>query len=100
VLRISVEPGDKLLTLRFEGKIVGPWVEECSRVWQKIQTAPVSQKVLLDLRGVTFVDDRGIELLREIHKKSDAEVVSDSPLTEYFCERIMRKNGAGETGGD
>ena len=75
-------------------------MEECSRVWRNIQTEPVSHRVLLDLRGVTFVDDRGIELLREIHKKSDAEVVSDSPLTEYFCERIMRKNGARGAEGD
>jgi hypothetical protein len=54
----------------------------------------------MDLRGVTFVDARGTEMLREIQQASGAEVLADSPLTKYFAERIKdenRKNGRGRS---
>ena len=77
--------------MRLEGKVVGPWVEECERTWQAIREDVKSKQLRLDLRGVTFVDGRGTELLREIRRTSGAEVLADSPLTKYFAEQIMRK---------
>jgi hypothetical protein len=91
MLRISVEPANGLVTIRLEGRVVGPWVDECDRAWRGIQADLGRKKVRLDLREVLFMDDRGTGLLREIRKASHAEVVADSPLTEYFAERIMRK---------
>ena len=49
------------------------------------------KKLRLDLRGVTFMDDRGTALLRQIHRMSSAEVLANSPLTEYFADRIKRE---------
>lgn len=54
------------------------------------------KKVRLDLRGVTFMDDRATRLLREVHRTSGREVLAECPLTKYFAERITReteKNG-------
>jgi anti-anti-sigma regulatory factor len=91
MLRISVEPANGLVTIRLEGRVVGPWVDECDRAWRSVQADLGRKKVRLDLREVQFMDDRGTGLLREIRKASHAEVVADSPLTEYFAERIMRE---------
>jgi hypothetical protein len=76
--------------MRLEGKVIGPWVDECRRAWHAIRAELGSRKLRLDLRGVMFMDGRGTALLREIHKLSGAEVLADSPLTKYFAERIMR----------
>jgi hypothetical protein len=41
----------------------------------------------LDICGVTFADHKGARILREIVKVTGAEVVSDSPLTQYFANQ-------------
>lgn len=79
------------MTMRLEGKVVGPWVEECQRTWHAIRPELGSKKLRLDLNGVTFVDDRGTALLRKIYQVSGAEVTANTPLTKYFAERITRK---------
>ena len=86
-----MESARSLVTIRLEGKLIGPWVEECHRAWESIREDLGSKKLRLDLRGVTFVDGSGTALLREIHRTSGAEVLADSPLTKYFAERIMRE---------
>jgi hypothetical protein len=91
VLRISVESADSWVAMRLEGKVIGPWVEECHRAWESIRADLGSKQLRLDLRGVTFVDGRGTEMLREIQQASSAEVLADSPLTKYFAEQIRTK---------
>jgi ABC-type transporter Mla MlaB component len=99
VLRISVEKADDAVTMKLEGKVVGPWAEECDRVWHATQKNLGSAKLRLDLRGVTFVDERGIALLRSIYRKSSAEVLAESPLTKYFAVRITEETEEKEVGG-
>jgi len=99
VLRISAEPGESLITMRLEGKVIGPWVEECRRAWHAIRAELGSRKLRLDVRGVTFMDGRGTALLREIHKLSGAEVLADCPLTKYFAQLIMGDVETEENGG-
>ena len=86
-----MEPTDSAVTIRLEGKVVGPWVEECHRAWEAIRAESGSKKIRLDLRAVTFVDESGTAMLRNIHWISGAEVLADSPLTNYFAQRIMRE---------
>jgi hypothetical protein len=77
--------------MRLEGKVVGPWIQECRRAWQVVREELGSKKLLLDLCGLTFVDESGTRLLREIHRASGAEILANSPLTKYFAERIMQE---------
>lgn len=91
VVRISVEPANDTVTLRLEGKVIGPWVEECRRAWQRIQIDHASKRVCLNLCDPTFVDEKGTELLRQIQQWSVAQVLADSPLTRYFADRITQK---------
>ncbi len=99
MLRISVKSADGWVDMRLEGKVIGPWVEECQRTWESIRPELQAKKLRLDLRGMTFMDGRGTELLREIRRASGAEVLADSPLTKYFAERIMREMENSESEG-
>jgi hypothetical protein len=91
VLRISVESADSWVAMRLEGKVIGPWVEECHRAWESIRADLGSKQLRVDMRGVTFVNGRGTAMLREIQQASGAEVLADSPLTKYFAEQIKTK---------
>lgn len=51
-------------TVKLEGRVAGPWVDELSRV--AARSLAESTRVVLDLSGVTFVDHEGIELLRAL----------------------------------
>jgi len=86
-----VESAESLVTIRLEGKLIGPWGEECRRTWQGVQPELGAKTLRLDLCGVTFVDQSGTALLREIYRASGGEILANSPLTNYFKERIMRE---------
>ena len=96
MLKITVQDGDKSQTIKLEGKIVGPWVEEFRRTCHSLVPSLGSKELRLDLRDVAFVDASGRELLRKIYQKTKAHFLADSPLTRYFVEDAMReseKNG-------
>ena len=65
MLRISQTRGhDSVLTLRLEGKLVGPWVPELARSCNELPCPP--NRLRLDLSAVTFVNGPGVALLRDL----------------------------------
>jgi hypothetical protein len=93
MLRITVPESNKVhTTIKLEGKISGPWVEEFHRTWSSLAPSLGTRKLQLDLRGVAFVDANGRELLREIYKETNAIFLADSPLTRYFADDAMQQS--------
>ena len=76
--------------MKLEGKIVGPWVLECKRAWLVLQSSLSTRKLTLDLCGVTFVDESGLALLREIYRATHADMLTNSPLTKHFADQVTR----------
>lgn len=76
--------------MKLEGKVIGPWVSECRRSWLGLTTSLSDKKLSLDLCGLTFIDDAGLAVLREIYGATDATFLADSPLTKHFVEQIIR----------
>ncbi len=65
MLRITEGTSRKKSTiLRLEGQLIGPWVNELSRVCE----TPITdgRKVTIDLAEVSFADRKGVSLLREL----------------------------------
>jgi hypothetical protein len=86
MLKISMNHGTALATLKVEGRVVGPWAAELGKTWRHLWA--LSKQ--LDLRGVTYVDSNGARILREIVNATGAEVCADSPLTQYFANQAKR----------
>jgi hypothetical protein len=91
-LKITVQNGSNATTLRLEGRVVGPWVNELDRTWRGLAPSLGSKKLSVDLRGVTYVDQAGRDLLADIHNEADAELLADTPLTKYFAEEAEKAN--------
>jgi hypothetical protein len=92
MLRITVHEGDRARTIKLEGKVAGPWVEELNRAWHSLASSAGPKELQVDLRGVAFVDAKGRQLLREIYQRTNASFLADSPLTRYFAEDAMRRS--------
>src|SRR5579862_3888545 len=90
--RVTVQDAPSQLIMKLEGKVVGPWVTELRKAWIALAPLLSTKKLALDLCGVTFVDEAGLGLLREIHKATQAEMITSSPLTRYFADRAQ-ENG-------
>jgi len=89
-LRITIHEADKVLTLKIEGRAAEPLIGELHRTWQNLAPSIGSRKLSIDLRGVTFMDTTGRHLLAEIHSKTGAEFLADTPMTKYFAEEAMQ----------
>lgn len=85
MLKISINNEVTTTTLKLEGRLVGPWIEELSRVWGSLEPALKMRKLRLDLCGMTFADRNGTKILRKILRRADAGILADTPLTRQFA---------------
>ena len=78
MLRITQPVQITLVAIGLEGKLIGAWVGETRQI---IATASASNRVCLNLQGLTFADSRGIELLRTLRREG-IPLLGCSPLIE------------------
>ena len=71
--------------------MAGPWVDELMGAWKALAPRVAARKLLLDLRGVTFADEPGKQVLREIYAQSRAEILARTAWSEYLAEEIRSK---------
>jgi hypothetical protein len=88
VLRISLVNDNDVSKLKVEGRLAMPWAKELERAWLTLSLG--SKKLCLDIRGVTFADKDGKQILRDIFRATGAEILADSPLTKQFANEIRQ----------
>ena len=80
MLKISEnEPGKRTTTLRLEGRVVGPWVDELKQVCEPL--VKNGSKLALDLTDVSFADENGVALLSNL-KSRGVKLLSATPFLE------------------
>ena len=69
------------------GRLSGPWVEELRSCWRQArQRAPLARAVV-DLNEVTFIDEAGEILLREM-LSAGAEFIATGVFTKHLLESL------------
>jgi ABC-type transporter Mla MlaB component len=61
MLRVTAIPTGSSMTLKLEGSLSGPWVDELRNLWTNISAENVTVQV--DLRALNFLDRDGTSLL-------------------------------------
>lgn len=87
MLRISVNTDSHSNTLKLEGKIAGPWVNELRRAWGAFATDSEASPVVLDLSGVTFIDSEGEKLLEWLFHQG-AQLSGGPLMTKYIVDKV------------
>ena len=74
MIRISEICKGSKRRLLVEGTLAGDWVEVLEKSWLEAQTSRNGEPMRIDLSGVTWIDDKGRELLKRI-LQDDAELL-------------------------
>ena len=77
MLRITPLVAKEKAILRLEGKLKGPWVSELARVWKGVWRRPGLKRIRVDLRALSFVDERGKDVLMAIRQDRAEFVATD-----------------------
>jgi anti-anti-sigma regulatory factor len=92
MLRITViESSEIAVTLRVEGRITGPWVEEL-RTACTVHSFPDEVQLSLGLADISFADAAGIGLLKELRKRG-ANLIRATP---FLAEQLKDGTSARE----
>jgi hypothetical protein len=88
MLRITVVESSRIaVTLRAEGQITGPWVDEL-RIACRLHSFSDDVRLSLELGDISFADEKGIALLRELRKSG----IGFIHTTPFLAEQL--KDGA------
>ena len=95
MLRVTTktEEGNDIVTLKLEGKLAGPWVDEFERCW--CAAAERWKNWVVVLEGVTFIDSKGKCLLAKIHGQG-AKLVGAGLMIKSIIEEIAGCGGEGK----
>ena len=92
MLRVTtkIEEEHGKVTLKLEGKLAGPWVDEFERCW--CLAAEKWKNLVVELEGVTFIDSKGKCLLAKIHGQG-AKLIGAGLMTKSIIEEIAGCGG-------
>jgi hypothetical protein len=93
MLRITTEIHRRVLTLRLEGRLDGPWVDVLTECWRNALTGSTNRRRRVDLSGVTFIDGEGRARLAAMHAQG-AELFAEDLETKAIVTEIVGRSEA------
>lgn len=87
MLRVTVRDDERGAAFKLEGKLAHEWVAEAEKAWTEFCGLPRHERVVVDLCGVSFVDDAGRELLGRMHAYG-AKLIGTGLMTSAVIEEI------------
>jgi ABC-type transporter Mla MlaB component len=96
VIRISETREGSKHRLLVEGTLSGDWVEVLEKSWLEAQTSHNGEPMRIDLSGVTWIDDKGRELLARMIRDG-AELRATGVMTRAVIEEITAGEASLET---
>lgn len=91
MLKISETTNGKgILTLRLEGRVIGPWVEELRRICEPF--LDTNDSLDLDMAEVTYADREGVVLLHRL-QACGATLMNCSPFVAQQIEVMAGTSG-------
>jgi len=93
MLRIDVHQEKDVTTIVLAGKLAGAWVAELERCWNATVSAEscrpllTAQPICVDLSEVTFVDERGKQLVAQMCR-SGIKLAGTGLIAGFICNEI------------
>jgi hypothetical protein len=87
MLKITTRTDPTATIFELEGKLAGPWVQELEGCWREAMNSERFIRILLC--AVTFIDDKGRDLLVEMYRHG-TELVAEGCMNKAIVEEIIR----------
>jgi len=91
MLRITIADIGQSITLKLEGKLSGPWVEELEHCWNSTVATHPNRCLALDLTGLLFVDAQGKKLLNLLHARG-TKLEGTGLMTQSLIQEITGRD--------
>src|SRR6516162_11738431 len=88
MLRITTETKRGRTVLTVEGRIAGASVAVLEQCWRDLYRTSPRQKFSVSLCGVSFIDNAGKVLLKEMHRRG-AELLAEGCLNQAIVDEIV-----------
>jgi outer membrane protein len=88
MLRITTENKRSKTVLSVEGRLAGQWVVALEQCWRELYAAAPRQKFSVNLCGVSFIDNAGKALLKEMHR-CGGELIAEGCLNQAIVKEIV-----------
>ena len=88
MLRITTENRRSKTVLTVEGRLAGQWVAALEQCWRELYAAAPRQKFSVNLCGVSFIDNAGKALLKEMHR-CGGELIAEGCLNQAIVKEIV-----------
>jgi anti-anti-sigma regulatory factor len=95
MLKITTLTNAESTTLKLEGRLAGPWVQELEQCWDSLVGMTTNHPLSVDLSAVTYVDSDGKGLLKKIHQQG-AKLIASGCLTSCIVNEIAQVARRGE----
>jgi outer membrane protein len=92
MLRITTETKRGKLFLSVEGSLSGPRVATLEQCWRELYATQPRPKFFVNLCGVSFIDNAGKVLLKEMHRLG-AELLAEGCLNQAIVTEIIAAGG-------
>lgn len=86
MLKITSDNLQTSTRLTLEGRLAGAWVKELELFWRQM-TASQRGSLIVDLRGMTFIEEIGKALLTEMWREG-AELIGNGCCTKSIIQEI------------
>jgi hypothetical protein len=87
MLRVTKFEAAGRTNFKLEGKLAGCWVEVMEDCWKQALTEGAATPMTVDLNAITYVDGRGTDLLRQMHRQG-VELSAGTCLGKGIVEQI------------
>jgi anti-anti-sigma regulatory factor len=90
MMKIEICEDSGRLILKVEGRVAGPWVCELERCWRSARENHAKGPFLVDLTGVSYIDQAGQYLLELMHRDG-ASFAAAGLMTQCIVNQIVEK---------
>lgn len=88
-MRAQLDSTGNRVTLVVSGRLAEKWVPELETCWRAARIDHPEGKILVDLKHVTFIDDKGRSLLERMHRDG-ATFAATGLLTRAIIDNIIQ----------
>jgi hypothetical protein len=90
MLKITTHVLDDATRITLEGRLAGPWIGELERCWREAQQSAGGRQLIVDLTGVTFVEQEGKAVLARMYQEG-ADLLASGSCMRSIVEDAKRR---------